>query len=43
MWLNKPLATLGKDFDFSLEKGSFFLAADLFSGEQLLLAVNFIW
>ena len=34
MWLNKPLATLGKDFDSSFEESGFFLAAS-FLGRAL--------
>ena len=35
MWLNKPLATLGKDFDSSFEESGFLLAAS-FEGEPLM-------
>ena len=42
VWLSKPLATLGKDFNSSFEESSFFLAANLFSGEQLLFSCYLI-
>ena len=40
VWLSKPLATLGKDFDSSVEKGSFFLALISLVENSFFLAAN---
>ena len=42
MWLSKPLATLGKDFDSSLEENSFFLVVNLLGKERDIMYVYVI-